>query len=229
MAVRFRPGNHQQRDQVIQALTTLRASASANPTILTLDEVLFLEARSAFSAARESWLKRSAADREAGEVASAADADFNRDLRLFSATVRDEQGRATPRVVSELLGGILPSALLARSRREEVQRTRALLDRLPLRTGLTYDTARADALRATTEALDLAVTAHEEAHRALLSAGATLAEVKQTFDSAYMRLVSAAKAVLDEADFLSIFPRFVQSASLKDEEGEATAPASAPA
>lgn len=229
MAVRFRPGNHQQRDQVIQALTTLRASASANPTILTLDEVLFLEARSAFSAARESWLKRSAADREAGEVASAADADFNRDLRLFSATVRDEQGRATPRVVSELLGGILPSALLARSRREEVQRTRALLDRLPLRTGLTYDTARADALRATTEALDLAVTAHEEAHRALLSAGATLAEVKQTFDSAYMRLVSAAKAVLDEADFLSIFPRFVQSASLKDEEGEATATASAPA
>ncbi len=229
MAVRFRPGNHQQRDQVIQALTTLRASASANPTILTLDEVLFLEARSAFSAARESWLKRSAADREAGEVASAADADFNRDLRLFSATVRDEQGRATPRVVSELLGGILPSALLARSRREEVQRTRALLDRLPLRTGLTYDTARADALRATTEALDLAVTAHEEAHRALLSAGATLAEVKQTFDSAYMRLVSAAKAVLDEADFLSIFPRFVQSAGLKEEEGEATAPASAPA
>lgn len=218
MSYRFRPQSHSERDAITAALTTYRASTSADPSVLSLDDSFFKDDRLAFVEARETWRKRSAAARDASDVADAADADFDRDLRLFSASVRDEAGRVTPRVVSEMLGGMLPSVLSARPYREEVERARGLLDRLSVRSGIAYDAECATALETSTAALEVASAADEEAERALRSAGTILATTRDAFDRSYMKLVSAARILLDEASFLKIFPRFLKSKAAADDE-----------
>lgn len=223
MSYRYRPQSHPERDAITAALTSYRASASADPTVLSLDDSFFKADRLAFVDARETWRKRSAAARDASDVADAADADFDRDLRLFTASVRDDAGRVTPRVVSEMLGGMLPSVLSTRPYREEVERARGLLDRLSARSGMAYDIERAAALETSTAALEVAAAADEEAERALRSAGTTLATTRDAFDRSYMRLVNAARVLLEEASFLKIFPRFQRSKASADDEDAADA------
>jgi hypothetical protein len=232
MALSTRPRSHAERDQIVSALSTFRAFSGADPTILALDDALFVAERAAYVEARENWQRRSAAAREASGVADQADADFDRDLRLFAASVRDEAGKATPRVVSELLGGTLPGTLTGLPYREEVQRTQGLFERISVRSGLSYDSDRAAALRVSTATLDAATAADEDATRAQTAAGSTLVEAKAAFDRAYMRLVAASRAILEDASFLSIFPRFVRQNPSDDEGGdkdEETEPTTSPA
>lgn len=212
----FRPRSHAERDAIIVGINRYRGSAHPRASILALDEALFKDRREAFIEVRERWNARCGAAREQARQAAVADQHFDRDLRNFAASVRDEAGHATPRVVSELLGGMLPSTVVSRPHREEIQRATVLLDRLPHRVGLRYDRSCAEALRVSTRALDDAATVSEAAQRALLGAGVALAEARSAFDHGYMRLFRASKAMLDELELLTIFPRFARARPADD-------------
>lgn len=71
--------------------------------------------------------------------------------------------------------------------------------------------ASAEALRVSTDALEAAMLLEEEADRALLGAGVAFTSAKSAFDTAYGKLMRAAKAMLDETTFRTVFPRFVTS------------------
>lgn len=211
MSTDLRPSTNAQRDTVALALDNHVTSPGADATLVMLDASLFAGPRAAYVEARERYERCFASARRTSSTADDASAAFDRDLRQFAASVRDEAGRATPRVVSALLGGVLPSTLLQKTDREKVTRTRRLLLHLPLRTELTYDADHAEALRASTDALEVATGADEEAERATLAAGAALRAAKNTFDDSYGRLLRAARAMLDQSTFLAVFPRFVGS------------------
>lgn len=222
MTHRLTPRSHTERDEVAEALSAYVASADADTTLVALDTSLFASARAAYTRAREAHDGRVLELRAASEAAAAADADFDRELRLFAASVRDEAGRASPRVVSRMLGGALASELVKRPYREEVSRARTLLVHLSVRKDLDVDAARVEALRASTEALEVALMALEAAERGRLAAGMTLSKATTELDYAYSRLLRAARAMFPDSPALAVFPRFQRSGS--SEAVEAGAP-----
>ena len=146
MSTSNRARTNPERDQVAEIIDSYRASSSPEASFVTLDDALFASKRAAYLTARKCLQKCTGARASANAAAAAADEVFDRDLRFFASSIRDTSGRASPRVVSALLGGVLPSKLVTLSRREEVQRTTDLLTRLPERTDLVYDADYAAAL-----------------------------------------------------------------------------------
>ena len=211
MSVTYRPRTQAERDSVIAAVDAYIASADADPELVALDTRFFSTARAAYSAALETHQSLSAAAREASDAADSADADFDRDLRLFVATVRDRAGHLATSSVTELLGGILPSVLSKSRYREEVTKAQGLLMGLPKRPSLGYDATRADALRNSTDALDTAATADELATRDARKAGVALTSARTTFDQSYAKLVRMASGLLSDEVLRAILPRFVRS------------------
>ena len=224
MSKQYSPSTNADRDQILQAILTTMTSPGVNDLLLTLYNNLLMADLDAYSAAREAWTKCKSAAREASDAARAADARFDRDMREFSATVRDAEGRATPSVVAELLGGMLPSEITTRSYREEVARATSLLAQLGQRKSLKYGAAHAEALRASTTALGVATSAKEEADRAMRAAGGVLTTTKVSFDRSYMKLVMAAKASVPKETFDAVFPCFVRVVVKGAEGKEVNAP-----
>ena len=223
MPISHRARTNTERNQVADVINAYRASSSPDAAFVALDETLFASARADYLLARETWNQHDAARTSANLAAAAADACFERDLRLFAASVRDNAGHATPRVVSELLGGVLPSKLTRMSRRDGLKCAAALLDRLPQRTDLSYNTAHAEALKSSAEVLNAAVLTYEECDRAYLNAGDALSTARDAFDDAYARLLRAATSLLDTTTFTLIFPRFVRR-NPKSDSAETASP-----
>ena len=212
MSLTFYPKNNSERDQALYSVTSAVAQADADPTLVMLDGALFSDARATYVAARQDWEEATARRRYAEVAAATADTTFDQDLRTFTLSVRDATGRPQPRVVSELLGGMLPSKLSRRGLAEEVRRATILLNRLPERLDLSYDAASSDALRASTDALATAVRAYNDACNAQTAAGHSLTEARTSFDRSYRKLLAAARGALPEVTVLSTFPRFNRSA-----------------
>lgn len=233
MCATFLPTNNTQRNQVACSVADAASRADADPTFVTLERTLFSAARVAYVDAQSAWTAASAKTRAAGRAAELADADFDRALRAFGHSLSDGAGRLQPRVLSELLGGMLLGRVITRGMQEEVVRANGLFTRLAERADLSYDAACADALRTSTDALSVAARAYNDAHNAELAAGRTLAGARRAFDLAYRRLLASARSQLSETTVLSIFPRFSQSrgdgaggalASDGDAAGEAGSP-----
>ena len=220
MSTSNRARTNPERDQVAEIIDSYRASSSPEASFVTLDDALFASKRAAYLTARKCLQKCTGARASAN---AAADEVFDRDLRFFASSIRDTSGRASPRVVSALLGGVLPSKLVTLSRREEVQRTTDLLTRLPERTDLVYDADYAAALETSTDALSVAQVAYEEADRAWLNACDALGTARDSFDEAYAKLLKASASMLDAGTFTSIFPRFVRR-NPKADSAEPAAP-----
>lgn len=208
MSTSNRPVTYSDREELIHAMTVFRADTCVSPTLIALYDTLLASELRAYVEARERSQRTMETAIEARRASESAAGDFDRDLRNFAATVRDPEGRARPREVAELLGGTLPSKLARKRHREKVQRTRGLMDRLSARTGLRYEAEQAAALERSAKALDLAVAADERARRWQRSDALALAQARANFDRAYVRLLAAARVLLDESTFASIFPRF---------------------
>lgn len=223
------PRTNTERDLVVRLLQSYLCDAAADPTLVALDKSLFLTEREAYIAARAAWGSYTATKRVTAEAAAVADAAFVRDLRIFTGSIRDTVGSVQARVVAELLGGKLASVVVKRSYPEEVQRAHWLLSRLPLRTDLSYDADCAEALTASTTALEAAMIADKAAGAAMEVAGAAQKEARESFDRAWRRLVRAAKAMVSEAVVTSAFPSFRRSngsAATEDEESVSDGPVS---
>lgn len=220
MSLRFSPRTDAERAEVSSALERYGISSDADAAFVALDTRYFSTARADYSAALESHQRWTAIAREASDAADSADLDFDRDLRLFTASVRDDSGHAATEEITELLGGIKPSALSRLPYTDEVAKATRLLVGLSERSTLSYDAACADALRTSTAALATAAAADKEATRKKVSAGATLAAARSTFDQSYAKLVRAARALFAEEVVCAVLPRFVRSdgAARKPEE-----------
>lgn len=223
MSTSHRARTNPERDQVVEVIDAYRASPSPDASFVALDDALFASKRAAYLAARRSMQKCAGAKTNANAAAAAADEAFDRDLRFFASSVRDSSGRAAPRVVSALLGGVLPSKLITLSRREEVQRTTDMLASLPERADLIYDANHAAALATSTDALNSAQLAYEEADLAWLTACDALGTARVGFDKAYAKLLKAGESMLEPGTFTSIFPRFVRR-NPKTDDAEPVAP-----
>ncbi len=221
------PQNNHEREAVIHAVVSYLESSSVNPTFIAIESAVFSSARTDYISARDRYDAALAATRTHSGKVEVLAGEFERDLRLFSASVRDEAGRSAPRVLSDLLGGMTPSELMDRTNREKVQRTNGLLRRLGERAGMSWDATRADTLRLSTAALELAVGDQDGAARELRVAGAALTMSKDAFDRAYRALMRAAKAMLDEETVVGVFPTFVRGGA--DEEDTVELPAAEPA
>lgn len=211
MSVDYIPQNNPEREAVIQSIVSYLGSPTANPTFVAIESAVFATPRASYTAARERYDAALAAARSTSSVAESADGDFERDLRLFTSSIRDSAGRSAPRVVSDLLGGISASELVGRTWREKVQRVSALLRRLGDRVGLSYDLSRADALRLSTAALELATGDDDAADRELRVSGAALTAARDSFDRSYRALIRAARTMLEESTLMGIFPSFVRA------------------
>lgn len=221
MPISYRPRNHTERDQIVAGLTHYLGSADPNPTLVALDAAFFATARATFVACRDASLRASSAARVAAAGLAVAGDRFHTALRLFAGSARDENGHATPRVLAELLGGVLPSRMHRRSFHEEVHRARGLLTRLEERPDLRCSAELTEGLREHTEALAAALRALEVAARALAAATDALVDAGDAFDQSYSRLVRAALVMVDARAVRLALPRFARREGLgAGEEGE---------
>lgn len=221
MALTTRPRSHAERDQVIAAILAYLAGLTADPALVAMDLRYFAAARANYIAARADYQDKVAAARLASDAADEADEVFDRKVKRLVASVLDEEGRPAPRVLADMMGGLLPSELTVLPYRTEVQKAGDLLRQLRVRTDLGIDTARLDALEAAIAALEAATTADEEAGRAARVAGSALTEARDEFDRAYGKLVRAWLALAGEEATYAVLPRFTRR--------EATAAAAAEA
>lgn len=211
MSMTFRPTTHAERDQVVAAVQTLLSDTSADPMLLTLCTAVLVPTMTAYVAARAALPEKYAAARAASDAADAADADFDRDLRLLSASVRDSHGRNQPRLLADMIGGLLPSALTRLSYREEINKGNTLLTNLKGRADLGVNPDRISAFETSLTALQFAVLADEVASRDSTRAGAEQREAGVAFDLAYSRLLRALRGYLGESAMAAILPRFVRA------------------
>lgn len=219
MSLSTRPRSHAERDQIVAAITTYVGQADADPTLVAAEAELFSATRAAYQEARAAYQAAAGAADDASEAADEADAAFDRAFRRFVNDVRDDAGRAVPRVIADMMGGLLPGQLIIRPYREEVQRTRDLLARVGARAGLDLDAGLLAELTAATDALEAATNASEATTRAAHGAGGALTERVAEFDSLYGKLVRKWAALGDEETTGSLLPRFLRSDRKRSEEG----------
>lgn len=218
MSLSFRPASHAERDQVVSAIQSLLSSPESDPTLLMLTSALLATPMAAYTAARASWPVKYAAARAASDAADAADADFDRDLRLLSASVRDSQGRNHPRLLAAMMGGTLASDLTRQPYREELAKGAMLLANLKSRADLGIDATRLAAFEDSLNALEVAVKADEIAGRESVAAGSAQRDTASAFDVAYARLLRGLRGYMGEASMATMLPRFVRP----DEDDEPT-------
>ena len=229
MPTTYLPRNNSECDLIQLHISAVLCSDAVDPTFVSLERMLFSEARQAYVVAREAWQLAYANVCAASATAQQINVTFGRDFRCLTGSIRDGEGRLQPRVVSNLLGGVLPGELLRLSPKEEVQRVRGLLHELGGRSDLGYDPAAMEALKASTVALQDATLARTEANTALLSAGVTLSEAHKAFDEGYRRLLGAVRSTLGDAAAVNIFPRFTRTRRTTGTEGDTPVTPSAPA
>lgn len=211
MATSFIPGTHAEREQVATMLERALGRADVDPLVRDLDGRLFAGARAEWKRAWTAHREAEAALRVAREVGDAADREMDRAVRLFVGSVRDTDGRLQPRVVAEMLGGMLPGELVTVAAAEALKRTEQLLAQLPSRPGLVHDAALAEGLRATRAALAEAAAAEDDAEIRVLGTGGQLTRATMDFDRGYGRLVRALLATLGSDAVSASLPRFVRT------------------
>ena len=214
MSQTYRPDDHAERKEGIDASDAYMARSDADATIVAVQKNVLATPQAGWIAALLAYEACVTAAKTARLNAEAADTSFGRAVRCFSASVRDALGHAEPQEVAGLFG-ILPSKLVQCTRRDEVQYASTLLARLPGRTDLSYDASWADALSTCTAALQTATLADEDARRTLHGAGADLRAATAAFDTAYMKVIHAAKSLLSASEVASIFPRFQRRSKAK--------------
>ena len=211
MSLSFRPRSHAERDQIVAAIVSYLARPDADPSLVTAESSLFTAARDEYQSARAAYQTALGAAEDASDAADLADTAFDRSFRLFVAAFRDEAGRASPRTIADMMEGVLPGELVVRPYREEVRRTRDLLNRIGERAGLGVDADLLSALRDSTDALESATDALEGANRASRAAGVVLTESVAEFDLVYGKLVRRWQGLSEEGVTEAILPRFVRA------------------
>lgn len=208
MSVRYRPRTHADRDLVLAALDHYLELPTAHAALVEFVPKTLGSSPRAYRDARQTYTCTLSAAKDARAIAVRAGEDFDRDFRLFTGSVRDPMGLTQPRLVAELLGGVLPSALLQRSLDERAWRTRGLLIQLPIRSDLRSDPACVETLHTSTLALSAAVVADGAAAGAALNAVRALKECTAAFDRGYSRFLQVAQVVVMNWETAMGLPRF---------------------
>jgi hypothetical protein len=183
-----------------------------------------------YAAARAAYRVRTGARAEARTAAEQADAAFAAAWRRWVSTVTDDRGRAVPREVAAMLGGVLPGSLVELTFREQVVRTGDLLVGLAERPSLAGDPARLAALREAHQELAAATDAVELAALHERAAGHALRDATRAFDRAWGDVVRALRLLVGEQRTLGLAPRFPRHGARAQAQAQAgtTVQAAAP-
>ena len=205
MAYTTRPETDAQRDRCITVVAPLIGATATPKLVANTLNVEFVPARDTYLAARTVMAQAVATVIKAEKDARESDEAFDKAVRLWSPTVRDEDGKAIPVQVSKLFGGVRPGKLVKLPYREEVTRTDDLSAQVALSPHLAGDAAKLEALQAAQKDLAAKTAALEAAEATRREARAKLTTAESEFDSAWGTVVRK----LNKAKLGAMVPQFL--------------------
>lgn len=207
-----RPETHTDRDVVIAALASYAERPDADRALLAQVDTLFSAVRDQYLRARDGLHRAQGAGRAASAAADAAGRDLHRAVRLLSASTRDAEGRATPRMLASTMGGTLPSTLVTLSHGAALHKVSQLLARREFLLEMGVDPTRIADLARATDALRAAALEDDAATRRVRSLGVALAQANEDFDRTYGKVVRLFQAWPGKPAPAFALPRFQRKA-----------------
>lgn len=208
MSITYRPTTDSERDTCIAAATNPLPAGTVPRKLLVAALAEFDVARVAYLSIRSletALTTRADATQKEVDVAEAANVKA---FRLWSSSVRDEDGKAVPSLVAKMLGGVLPGDFVRLTPREQTTRTGELARQVSEDPSLAGDLDDLDALIVARDVLGRAVTADEAVEADRTAAREQLSAAEQAFDLAWGSVARELKR--SGAVLAARVPRFVR-------------------